>query len=997
MEAAMDLIKQKVGKSYVAWLPLNEEKFNRDQILETWKTNNFIFKEEREGILGLRPPQLGGIYAALGYDKSDKGYSATVIMPTGTGKTETILSIIIAGKFNRTLVVVPSDALRSQTAKKIIEYGLLRQFGLIDSNIQNPIVAVLNHGIKNDQELDRILESNVIIASAPALSFFPEEYLVKLTSHCSHLIIDEAHHVVATTWSRVKEKFPHKSVFQFTATPFRTDGSRIEGKIVFNYPLKKAQLDGYFKAIEFHPVREFLDEKSDRAIAEKSVSLLRQDLSAGLDHILMARAYPIKRAEEIFNIYSEYKDLNPILVSSKTKEKSKVIQDIKSGQHRAIICVDMLGEGFDLPQLKICAIHDPHKSINVMLQFTGRFTRNISNVGTAKFIANIANVNVNESLDELYKEDSDWNDIISDISSKKIENEKEYQAFRGDFTEPGKLLDLGLMPSISTVVFNMSFSKWAPDNFIKFGSKHFNIYDRSINEEKNIIIFSVKTFSPVGWTTSKEFYDELWDLYIVYFDIKNNLLFIHSSAKDGLVTRLMNLIAKNAVKIQGEKVFRTMAGLKRLKLQNVGLNKHKKGLRYSMHTGTEINDQIPDIEANRATKSNIFGKGYENGKPVSIGCSYKGKIWSMDSDSVDQWINWCDSVGKKILDNTIDTNAIMKTAMQMVEIEIFPDSHVIAVEWPVFILRKNESKLIIATDKWEDTLIHCELLFSHFSSSKRDEFTFEIRSSKGLINVNVNIIAKGDVVFSCSENVNISFGSQKLSLVEFFNEYPPLLYLEDTSFIDGGLHIIPNENYQYIYSLNNIEEWDWSGIDISVESQTDMKLTHSVQYRTINKLLNDYDFVFDDDGTGEVADIVAIKNINDSELVIHLYHCKYCPAVKGVATPGSRVDDVYQVSGQAVKSVKWFADNEKLLLRLIEREKKRLEKGLSSRIEKGSFTDLTYYAKIARYTTFKHGVAIVQPAISKGKVSNEILTLLGSTEAYLDEISGVKLKVITSN
>lgn len=992
----MDLIQQKVGKSksYVAWLPLNEKKFNRDQILETWKMNHFIFKEERTDSIGLRPPQLGGIYAALGYDKSDKGYSATVIMPTGTGKTETILSIIIAGKFNRTLVVVPSDALRSQTAKKIIEYGLLRQFGLIDTKIQNPIVAVLNHGIKNDEELDQILNSNVIVASAPALSFFPEKYLNKLASHCSHLIIDEAHHVIATTWSRIKEKFSHKSVFQFTATPFRTDGSRIEGRIIFNYPLKRAQQDGYFKAIEFHPVREFLDEKSDKAIAEKAVSLLRDDLKLGLDHILMARAYPIKRAEEILNIYNEYKDLNPILVSSKTKGKNKILQDIKSGLHKVIICVDMLGEGFDLPQLKVCAIHDPHKSINVMLQFTGRFTRNIHNVGAAKFVANVASVAVNESLEELYKEDSDWNHIISDISAKKIENEKEYQNFRTEFNSTGKLLDLGLMPSISTIVFNTYMSNWEPDNFLKFGKKHFNIYDSSINDEKNIIIFSVKTFSPVGWTSSKEFYDELWDLYIVYFDIKNNLLFVHSSAKDGFVTRLVNLIAKNATKIQGERVFRTLAGLKRLKLQNVGLNKHKKGLRYSMHTGTEINDQIPDIEAKRATKSNIFGKGYENGKPVSIGCSYKGKIWSMDSDSVDQWIIWCNSIGKKILDDTIDTNTIMKTAMQMIEIDCFPETRVIAMEWPLSILRKNDSKLVINTEKWEDSIIHCEPLFSHYYSPKKEAVLFEIRSSKGMITMTMKFTSKGEVAFSCPENAYILFGGQKYNLADFFNEYPPLFYLEDTSFIDGGLHITPTDSYQYIYSVDNLEEWDWKGVNISVESQTAMKLTHSIQYYTIKNILNDYDFVFDDDGSGEVADIVAIKNINDSELVIHLYHCKYCPAVNGISTPGARVDDVYQVAGQTVKSVKWFADNEKMLLRLVEREKARLEKGLSSRIEKGTITDLTYYARIARYATFKHGVTIVQPALSKGKISNEILTLLGSTEAYLDEISGVKMRVI---
>ena len=35
----------------------------------------------------------------------------------------------------------------------------------------------------------------------------------------------------------------------------------------------------------------------------------------------------------------------------------------------------MLGEGFDLPELKIAALHDVKKSLPVTLQFTGRFTR----------------------------------------------------------------------------------------------------------------------------------------------------------------------------------------------------------------------------------------------------------------------------------------------------------------------------------------------------------------------------------------------------------------------------------------------------------------------------------------------------------------------------------------------------------------------------------------------------------------------------------------------
>lgn len=62
---------------------------------------------------------------------SDDNIAATIVMPTGTGKTETILSMVVAGKFERTLVIVPSDALREQINTKFIHLGLLRKLGLI--------------------------------------------------------------------------------------------------------------------------------------------------------------------------------------------------------------------------------------------------------------------------------------------------------------------------------------------------------------------------------------------------------------------------------------------------------------------------------------------------------------------------------------------------------------------------------------------------------------------------------------------------------------------------------------------------------------------------------------------------------------------------------------------------------------------------------------------------------------------------------------------------
>ena len=159
-------------------------------------------------------------------------------MPTGTGKTETILSIVVAGHFKRTLVIVPSDALREQTKNKFVQLGLLRELGLITDNTLNPIVATIKHGVDDHEHLAELLKSNVIVASASALAKFKSEYFVKLTEACTHLVVDEAHHITAATWARVKSQFKDKSVFQFTATPFRSDGSRVEGKILINYPLK---------------------------------------------------------------------------------------------------------------------------------------------------------------------------------------------------------------------------------------------------------------------------------------------------------------------------------------------------------------------------------------------------------------------------------------------------------------------------------------------------------------------------------------------------------------------------------------------------------------------------------------------------------------------------------------------------------------------------------------------------------------------------------------
>jgi superfamily II DNA or RNA helicase len=73
---------------------------------------------------GLRRPQIGALHAALAHATRSTD-PATIVMPTGTGKTETMLALNANQRFERLLVVVPTDALREQIAGKFETFGVL--------------------------------------------------------------------------------------------------------------------------------------------------------------------------------------------------------------------------------------------------------------------------------------------------------------------------------------------------------------------------------------------------------------------------------------------------------------------------------------------------------------------------------------------------------------------------------------------------------------------------------------------------------------------------------------------------------------------------------------------------------------------------------------------------------------------------------------------------------------------------------------------------------
>ena len=112
----MKTISSKISKNEIRQ-NVNDDQVDFDipsEVLSSWE-NKFQPKKENieSSLKGLRSPQIGGLFAVLSHWTCSDSI-ATVVMPTGTGKTETMLSLLVHERIPQLLVIVPTDPLRTQ-------------------------------------------------------------------------------------------------------------------------------------------------------------------------------------------------------------------------------------------------------------------------------------------------------------------------------------------------------------------------------------------------------------------------------------------------------------------------------------------------------------------------------------------------------------------------------------------------------------------------------------------------------------------------------------------------------------------------------------------------------------------------------------------------------------------------------------------------------------------------------------------------------------------
>jgi superfamily II DNA or RNA helicase len=975
-----------------------------ERVLLSW-VGQFIFAEETkysDGRVGegFRTPQSGGLHAAIAHWKMSEE-PATIVMPTGTGKTETMLGVALHQRPARLMVIVPTDPLRTQISTKFLTLGLLKRLGICGPQARFPVVGVLKHGMSSASRLRSFFECcNVVISTMSLLGGLNEQQQRMCAEMCSHLFVDEAHHIRAATWDRFRSFFVDRRVLQFTATPYRNDGLHVDGRVIFNYPLRKAQEENYFTPIQLLPVHEFDPDLSNEAIAVAAVGQLDSDIKAGHDHILMARASSTDEADRLLPIYQKLgASFNPVVIHSKLKSglRKSNLKDVQTRRSRIAICVDMFGEGFDLPELKVAALHDTHKSLAITLQFIGRFTRTKGTLGEATAIVNLADKRADDSLSELYAEGSNWSQVLRKLSEHASGLHTEQQEFLEEFNaENVRIPAQNLTPKMSTVVYRTQCAKWTPHRLLDMVPEELRLGPVVVNARRNVAYFITRTESDVEWGLVREFWNTAYDLYLLHWNVDLKLLFIHTSDNSSAYEDLAKVSCGDDVQqVKGNEVFRVFSGLRRLLLQTVGLN-HAIGrlIRFTMLVGADIHPGLSEGSTRTKVTTNVFASGFQTAEVVTVGCSRKGRIWSRRaSESVLEWVNWCKAVGTKLDDTSFSEADIIKNSIIPEEIETRPKLVPLAIEWPTSFYGMNDSSIHVWFQDREEPFHNVGLeLIVH---DDKTPIQFRIGNDNATSTYELRYTREGAVYHLIDGTaVEISLGKRRRLLSEWFRVHPPRVRFEQDAFTEDNQFCRPANAQVKAFDPARIEVLPWTGIDLKSESQTVAKLTNSIQRHVIELLKAssiNYDIILDDDGSGEAADIVAL-GIKDNALLIHLFHCKY----SAKPTPGARVADLYEVCGQAQRSVQWRTNLEQLLTHLVRRDVDRVKGGGVTRFEKGDRKTLLKIQRRIRMLTPECEVTIAQPGLSKGKVTDKQLELLGATEMYLLETFEMRLRVLAS-
>jgi len=931
-------------------------------------------------------------------------------MPTGSGKTAVMLAAAFLLRAKRVLILTPSQLVRSQITEAAKSLDVLKNASVLPKLMAEPSVIEVKSRLGTSEDWNALKTAEIVVSTPQCVSPGIEGVAEPPDMIFDLIFMDEAHHSEATRWVDILRHFKNTKRLLFTATPFRRDKKELKGTIIYNYPLRHAHEDKIFGDLSFVPVTPVPGEGHDVAIAKAAAAIYEKDKADGLTHRLMVRTDSKKKADELAIIYKANTNLKLAVVHSghALTTIKKVLASLKAGDLDGIICVAMMGEGFDFPQLKIAAIHSPHKSLAVTLQFIGRFARTSGqNVGKAKFLA--VPQDIEAETDELYRESAAWLEIVSNLSAAKIEREVRIKMIASSFapllSADADIADVVLTdckPYFHVKIYRISETPNL-EQIPRFDND-VSVLRHEVSEEHTSAVILLRQTTQPRWTELERFSRTEYDLIILYYDETAKLLFINSTKRTIQLYKLFEEFYGNGTArlLTGPRINRVLADLKNTEFFSVGLKNTVQTSNtesYQIKSGPRAQNAISPTDGLLYQRGHLFGKGArEDGREVTIGYSSSSKVWSNYSARVGELVEWCKELAKKL-----NTKGIVVTGTPLdslhigEEITALPEG-VLSVDWSASIYKEfPRMRVNIDGDEFECQLLDFDISLNQAGIS---ESTWEVILTHHRIAVPLiaafsieDEVPSMEWVQEPTVELSVVREREDVDFIDFLKHYPLVFFLEDFSRVEGAtLH----KNQQKIaFDVQDASAFDWlaRGVNIQKEfgdSGLDLATAVTVQDFLGARLMESpAEFIFFDHGTGEIADFLTFSSVDEGTVEVGLYHCKG----SGGKEDGDRVGDAYEVCGQVVKCLIWLKSKELLRKRVTEREASTKGTSKFLRGNRNDFFKLLGDDKPLKIDCIIH---LVQPGISITRISEKIGFLLGASSDYVRRASGAKMKLIGS-
>lgn len=944
---------------------------------------------------GLRLAQAGAIHAIAAHF-SVLSETGLIVMPTGSGKTAVLLMAPFVLQAQRVMIITPSRLVREQIAEGAKSLAVLKIAGALPDTVQLPKVVELKEKLAAEASWNQLRDYDVVVATPNCTSPEMDGVAKAPTDLFDVILFDEAHHSAAKTWTALLDHFATARRVLFTATPYRRDKKLIRARSMYTYPLRKAFEDKIFGKVNFLPAQCKQGQSSDVAIALKAEEQFSNDRKAGLKHVLMVRTDGKKRADELKEVYLANTKLRLQVIHSDhsvtfVKRALERLHDGVTGANPetaldGIICVNMMGEGFDFPFLKIAAIHAPHHSLAVTLQFIGRFARTSQpDIGDAHFIA--VPDEIAGEAETLFHEGAVWSDIVPNLSEVRVSHEQHVREVIAGFAkikthreeEVDLEFDLGtIKPFCHAKIY--SVEKFAGFSAEPAVPKNFQVVQYDVNEEHQCSILLLKEQIRPRWTDYEELSRVEYDFVLSYYDEASKHLFICSSRRASLA--LYDAVGEHYSEgthqiLSLHEINRVLHDLKEAVVFQVGMKNSvtsSNSESYQTKMGSDLKQSVSNTDGKLYHRGHVFLRGEANGKHLTIGYSSGSKVWSNSTLRVPEVIAWCKDLGSKLLrkeqvvtGTTLDFLDVGKPLNELPE-------DVIAVAWN------------------DDVYKHSvELNGSGISPFQLHDVTVEVQQrAKGKIDAMLVYgphsfafslsIEKGRIAVSGGAEVQeleIMRKDETVPLLTYLKDYPFHIYLSDFSRISGDALFQSNSNDETEFAPDSIKQSDWKGAGVDIEKEflegVDPAKDNSIHGYLKRELIGDSgEIVVYDHGTGEIGDFLTIKE-NVSAIDLAIYHCKG----SGGPDVGERVGDVYEVVGQIVKSLIWLKTPQDLL----EKIRSRIKQG--SIFLKGDMSTLRGLFDRARAKSLAFSIYCVQPGISASKLSGKLTGPMGAAKDYV--------------